>query len=79
VSEEFLAQLFQPGTLLPSHYVDRLRHRNEFHPARRLLRATRTDAVATSCTEGRRLRELSPLYDMAKEGIDRKSVAWQRE
>ena len=26
-----------------------------------------------------RLRDLSPLYEMAKEGIDLKSVAWQRE
>jgi cysteine desulfurase len=26
-----------------------------------------------------RLRELSPLYEMAKEGIDLKTVAWQRE
>jgi cysteine desulfurase len=30
-------------------------------------------------TEVRRLRELSPLYEMAKEGIDLSSVAWQRE
>jgi len=29
--------------------------------------------------EVRRLRDLSPLYEMAKEGIDLKSVAWQRE
>src|SRR5689334_20410584 len=29
--------------------------------------------------EVRRLRELSPLYEMVKEGIDLKSVAWQRE
>ena len=28
--------------------------------------------------EVRRLRELSPLYEMAKEGIDLKSVEWQR-
>ena len=30
-------------------------------------------------TEVRRLRDLSPLYEMAKEGIDLASVAWQRE
>ncbi len=30
-------------------------------------------------SEVRRLRELSPLYEMVKEGIDLKSVAWQRE
>ena len=29
--------------------------------------------------EVRRLRELSPLYEMAKEGIDLNSVSWQRE
>jgi len=29
--------------------------------------------------EVRRLRELSPLYEMAKEGIDLKSVEWQRD
>jgi cysteine desulfurase len=29
--------------------------------------------------EVRRLRDLSPLYEMAKEGIDLKSVEWQRE
>jgi cysteine desulfurase len=29
--------------------------------------------------EVRRLRELSPLYEMVKEGIDLKSVAWQRD
>jgi len=29
--------------------------------------------------EVRRLRELSPLYEMAKEGIDLKSVQWQRD
>jgi len=27
----------------------------------------------------RRLRELSPLYEMAKEGVDLKKVAWRRE
>jgi cysteine desulfurase len=27
----------------------------------------------------RRLRELSPLYEMAKEGIDLKSVQWATE
>jgi cysteine desulfurase len=27
----------------------------------------------------RRLRELSPLYEMAKEGIDLKSVQWAVE
>ncbi|MFN8543532.1 MAG: IscS subfamily cysteine desulfurase [Candidatus Binatia bacterium] len=30
-------------------------------------------------SEVRRLRDLSPLYEMVKEGIDLKSVQWQRE
>jgi cysteine desulfurase len=29
-------------------------------------------------SEVRRLRDLSPLYEMAKEGIDLNTVAWQR-
>ena len=38
------------------------------------------DYVAARVThEVRRLRDLSPLYEMAKEGIDLKSVEWQRE
>jgi cysteine desulfurase len=35
--------------------------------------------VARVVHEVRRLRDLSPLYEMAKEGIDLKSVAWQRD
>jgi len=38
------------------------------------------DYVAARVIEGvRRLRELSPLYEMAKEGIDLKSVHWATE
>jgi len=38
------------------------------------------DFVAQRVTdEVRRLREMSPLYEMAKEGIDLKSVAWKRD
>jgi len=35
-----------------------------------------TDRV---CSEVKRLREMSPLYEMAKEGIDLKSVNWKTE
>jgi cysteine desulfurase len=35
-----------------------------------------TDQV---CSEVKRLREMSPLYEMAKEGIDLKSVNWKAE
>jgi cysteine desulfurase len=38
------------------------------------------DYVASRVIEVvRRLRELSPLYEMAKEGIDLKSVHWATE
>ena len=35
-----------------------------------------TDRV---CSEVKRLREMSPLYEMAKEGIDLKSVNWKEQ
>ena len=35
-----------------------------------------TDRV---CAEVKRLREMSPLYEMAKEGIDLKSVSWKAQ
>jgi cysteine desulfurase len=31
------------------------------------------------CETVERLRELSPLYEMAKEGVDLKSVKWAAE
>ena len=38
------------------------------------------DFVAQRVTdEVRRLRDMSPLYEMAKEGIDLKSVEWKRD
>ena len=38
------------------------------------------DFVAQRVTEEvRRLRDMSPLYEMAKEGIDFKSVEWKRD
>jgi cysteine desulfurase len=33
-------------------------------------------AADTTVASIRRLRDLSPLYEMAKEGIDLKSIAW---
>jgi cysteine desulfurase len=38
------------------------------------------DFVAQRVTdEVKRLRDMSPLYEMAKEGIDLKSVEWKRD
>jgi hypothetical protein len=43
--EERLAELFQPDTLMPSQYFDRLRRRTEYEGERRLLIAVLEDAV----------------------------------
>lgn len=43
--EERLAELFQPDTLMPSQFFDRLRRRTEYEGERRLLIAVLEDAV----------------------------------
>lgn len=40
-----MAELFQPDTLMPSQYFDRLRRRTEYEGERRLLIAVLEDAV----------------------------------
>ena len=44
-AEDKLAVLFQPDTLLPIQYFDRLRRRTEYNGERRLLIAVLEDAV----------------------------------
>ena len=44
-AEDRLAVLFQPDTLLPVQYFDRLRRRTEYNGERRLLIAVLEDAV----------------------------------
>ena len=44
-AEDKLAVLFQPDTLLPVQYFDRLRRRTEYNGERRLLLAVLEDAV----------------------------------
>jgi cysteine desulfurase len=51
-------------------FVDSLRHRPLQHRRRNRLRGRQADR------RGRKLRELSPLYEMAKEGIDLSKVQW---
>ena len=43
--EERLAELFQPDTLMPSQFFDRMRRRTEYEGERRLLIAVLEDAV----------------------------------
>jgi len=44
-TEERMADLFQPDTILPSQFFDRLRRRTEYNGERRLMVAVLEDAV----------------------------------
>jgi cysteine desulfurase len=74
------------ATLEPSYVLkalgvgDDLAHTSIRFGLGRFNTAEEVDYVAERViAEVRRLRDLSPLYEMAKEGIDLKSVEWQRE
>jgi len=73
------------ATLEPSYVLkalgvgDELAHTSIRFGLGRFNTAEEVDYVAERVVaEVRRLRDLSPLYEMAKEGIDLKTVAWQR-
>ena len=73
------------ATLEPSYVLkalgvgDELAHTSIRFGLGRFNTVEEVDYVAARVVkEVRRLRELSPLYEMAKEGIDLKTVAWQR-
>ena len=74
------------ATLEPSYVLkalgvgDELAHTSIRFGLGRFNTEEEVDYVASRVVhEVRRLRELSPLYEMAKEGIDLKSVEWQRD
>jgi len=73
------------ATLEPSYVLkalgvgDELAHTSIRFGLGRFNTVEEIDYVAARVVkEVRRLRDLSPLYEMAKEGIDLKTVAWQR-
>jgi cysteine desulfurase len=73
------------ATLEPSYVLkalgvgDELAHTSIRFGLGRFNTVEEVDYVAERVVhEVRRLRDLSPLYEMAKDGIDLKSVAWQR-
>ena len=75
--EERMAELFQPDTLMPSQYFDRLRRRTEYEGERRLLIAVMEDAidvyrkqVAARDVRGRE------LFRDAEEWIDNPDRTW---
>ena len=74
------------ATLEPSYVLkalgvgDELAHTSIRFGLGRFNTQEEVDYVAARVVhEVQRLRDLSPLYEMAKEGIDLKSVEWQRE
>ncbi len=74
------------ATLEPSYVIralgtdEELAHSSIRFGLGRFNTAEEVDYVAERVTaEVRRLRDLSPLYEMAKEGIDLKSVQWKRD
>jgi cysteine desulfurase len=73
------------ATLEPSYVLKALGVGDEAHTSIRfgLGRFNTTEdvdyVIDRVVTEVRRLRDLSPLYEMVKEGIDPSTVAWQRE
>ncbi len=74
------------ATLEPSYVIralgtdEELAHSSIRFGLGRFNTAEEVDFVAQRVTdEVRRLRDMSPLYEMAKEGIDLKSVEWKRD
>jgi hypothetical protein len=75
--EERLAGLFQPDTLLPSQFFDRLRRRSEYDAERRLMIAVLEDAVDVYRKQaGARDPRGVQLFDEAEEWIENTDRTW---
>ena len=76
-AEERLAGLFQPDTLLPSQFFDRVRRRTEHEGERRLMIAVLEDAVAVYRKQaGARDARNQQLFREAEEWIEDPDRTW---
>ena len=76
-AEDRVQELFQPDTLLPSQYFDRLRRRASVDGERRLMVAILEDAVDVYRKQaGARDRKRRQLFDDAEAWIESSERSW---
>ncbi len=76
-AEDRVQELFQPDTLLPSQYFDRIRRRASSDGERRLMVAILEDAVDVYRKQaGARDRKRRQLFDDAEEWIESTDRSW---
>jgi hypothetical protein len=76
-AEDRVQELFQPDTLLPSQYFDRIRRRASADGERRLMVAILEDAVDVYRKQaGARDRKRRQLFDDAEAWIESSDTSW---
>jgi hypothetical protein len=76
-AEDRVQELFQPDTLLPSQYFDRIRRRASSDGERRLMVAILEDAVDVYRKQaGARDRKRRQLFEDAEEWIESDDTSW---
>lgn len=76
-AEDRVQDLFQPDTLLPSQYFDRVRRRASFDGERRLMVAILEDAVDVYRKQaGARDRKRRQLFEDAQSWIESSDKSW---
>ena len=76
-AEDRVQELFQPDTLMPSQYFDRIRRRASFDGERRLMVAILEDAVDVYRKQaGARDRKRRQLFEDAESWIESADKSW---
>jgi hypothetical protein len=76
-AEDRIQELFQPDTLLPSQYFDRLRRRASLDGERRLMVAILEDAVDVYRKQaGARDRKRRQLFEDAEAWLESSDTSW---